>query len=50
LALDGTKVTVAEMLFDGFARFRDVVQAPDGKIYVLTDESAPDGGLYVITP
>jgi aldose sugar dehydrogenase len=48
LTLDGTKVVSEEMLFDGFARFRDVVQGPDGRIYTLTDDSAPDGGLFVI--
>jgi aldose sugar dehydrogenase len=48
LTLDGTKVTAEERLFDGFARFRDVVQGTDGRIYVLTDDSEPDGGLYVI--
>ncbi|MFW5695020.1 MAG: PQQ-dependent sugar dehydrogenase [Alkalispirochaeta sp.] len=33
-----------EELFSGFARFRDVRQAPDGYLYVLTD--ARSGGLY----
>ena len=50
LTVDGSKVTPSEKLFEGFARFRDVVQGPDGRIYVLTDDSAPDGGLYVIAP
>jgi aldose sugar dehydrogenase len=48
LTLDGTKVTAEERLFDGFARFRDIVQGPDGRIYVLTDDAGPDGGLFVI--
>jgi aldose sugar dehydrogenase len=42
------KVTSVEKLFDGFSRFRDVVQGPDGLLYVLTDEGRPNGGLYVI--
>ena len=50
LSVSGSSVTPAEKLFEGFARFRDVVQGPDGRIYVLTDDSAPDGGLFVIAP
>ena len=51
LTLNGANVISSEeKLFEGFARFRDVVQGPDGRIYVLTDEAAPDGGLYVIAP
>ena len=34
-----------ETLFNGFARFRDIRQGPDGEIFILTDES-PNGGLY----
>jgi aldose sugar dehydrogenase len=48
LTMEGAKITAEEKLFDGFARFRDVVQGPDGRIYALTDDSAPDGGLFVI--
>jgi glucose/arabinose dehydrogenase len=48
ITLDGETVTGEEKLFEGFARFRDVVQGPDGKLYVLTDASEPEGGLYVI--
>jgi aldose sugar dehydrogenase len=48
LTFDGTRVVSEEKLFDGFARFRDVVEAPDGRIFVLTDVAAPDGGLYVV--
>jgi aldose sugar dehydrogenase len=50
LTLSGRQVTAEEKMFEGFARIRDVVQAPDGYVYVLTDESAPDGGLYQIAP
>ena len=32
-----------EVLFTGYARFRDVRQAPDGYLYVLTDGA--DGAL-----
>jgi glucose/arabinose dehydrogenase len=48
LTLDGARVVVEEQLFEGFSRFRDVRQGPDGRIYLLTDEVAPEGGLYVI--
>jgi aldose sugar dehydrogenase len=48
LTLANGKVVAEEKLFDRFARFRDVVQGPDGRLYVLTDQAAPDGGLYVI--
>lgn len=48
LTLSGEKVAAEERLFEGFSRFRDVAQGPDGRIYVLTDEPEPNGGLYVI--
>jgi aldose sugar dehydrogenase len=48
LTLDGTKIVREERLFDGFARFRDVVQGPNGRIYALTDDAEPNGGLHVI--
>jgi aldose sugar dehydrogenase len=48
LTMADGKVTSEEKLFQDFARFRDVVQGPDGRLFVLTDEAAPDGGLYVI--
>lgn len=47
LASDG-QIVGQEELFRGFARFRDVRQAPDGYLYVLTDERS--GGLYRIVP
>lgn len=34
-----------EVLFQGFARFRDVRNVSDGSVYLLTD-AGPDGGLY----
>jgi aldose sugar dehydrogenase len=48
LTVEGSKVTAAEKLFEGFSRFRDVVQGPNGRLYVLTDEAGPDGGLYMV--
>lgn len=50
LVLDGGRVVAEEKLFEGTARFRDVAQGPDGRIHVLTDDSAPDGALMVIAP
>ncbi|WP_421693415.1 PQQ-dependent sugar dehydrogenase [Aestuariivirga sp.] len=43
LVLEGGKVVGEEKLFDGYARFRDVRQGPDGYLYVLTDEGGPEG-------
>jgi glucose/arabinose dehydrogenase len=37
LTLDGETVTAEERISLG-ARMRDVVQAPDGSVYALTDE------------
>jgi aldose sugar dehydrogenase len=48
LQFEGTKFISEERLFDGFGRIRDVVQGPDGRVYVLTDESTPDGAIYVV--
>ncbi len=50
LVLDGERVVAEEKLFEGTSRYRDVVQGPDGRIYVLTDDGAPDGMLMVIMP
>jgi len=50
LEMKGDKVVGEEKLFDGYARFRDVRQGPDGYLYVLTDEDAPMGRLMKITP
>jgi aldose sugar dehydrogenase len=46
LTLDGERVVAEEKLFQGFARFRDIAQGPDGYLYVATDSAAPDGGVY----
>ncbi len=47
LNLDGTKVVGQESLPIG-SRVRDVVQGPDGLLYVLTDED--NGQLLRIEP
>jgi glucose/arabinose dehydrogenase len=47
LSLDGQKVTDEERIAMG-ARIRDVRQAPDGALYVLTDED--NGRLLRLTP
>lgn len=39
LSTEGDRVTGEERLLRGVARFRDVVQGPDGLLYLLTDES-----------
>lgn len=44
---DDRRPTEQEVLFEGFARVRDVRQGTDGSLYLLTDES-PNGGLYRI--
>ena len=36
------------LLMDKDARIREVVQGPDGAVYVLTDDS--DGELWKLTP
>lgn len=48
LELDGDKVTGEERLLIGRARVRDVVQGPDGAIYLLTDAAA--GKLIKLVP
>ncbi len=48
LTWQGDTVVAEEQLFLGSARFRDVREAPDGRIYVLTDAPAPDGALMVV--
>ena len=48
LEIGGGKVTREAQLFKNTARFRDVVQGPDGFLYVLTDEAAPQCGLFRI--
>jgi glucose/arabinose dehydrogenase len=48
LRLDKGKIVKEERLFEAFARFRSLAQAPDGWIYALTDNARPYGGLYRI--
>lgn len=49
LNLKGNEVVSEERLLEGeIGRIRDVQQAPNGYLYVLTDES--DGGLYRLKP
>jgi glucose/arabinose dehydrogenase len=49
LVLEGDRVVGEErLLTDRKARFRDVVQAPDGSIYLLTDDE--DGELLRLRP
>jgi glucose/arabinose dehydrogenase len=49
LELDGERVVAEERLLDGkFGRIRDVVNGPDGFIYLLTDE--PKGRLLRLSP
>lgn len=43
LVIEDDKVVAEEKLFDGYTRFRDVRQGPDGWLYVLTDQGAPMG-------
>jgi aldose sugar dehydrogenase len=45
LTLAGGKVTAEEKLFEGIGRIRDVVQSPDGYLYVLIDAGEPAGAL-----
>ncbi len=47
VTFSGTQVLSTEKLLEGFARFRDIRQGPDGYIYVLTEQP----GLFIrITP
>jgi glucose/arabinose dehydrogenase len=49
LELDGERVVGEERMLDGeYGRIRDVVQGPDGLLYLLTDES--DGRLLRLVP
>lgn len=43
VAFEDDKVVDTEYLLQGFARFRDLRQGPDGYIYVLTE----DPGLFI---
>jgi aldose sugar dehydrogenase len=48
LTLQGDKVVAEEALFEGEGRIRDVVQGPDGYIYLLTDDR--DGKVVRLVP
>ncbi len=48
LVLKDGKVIEEEKLFDGFTRFRDVRQGPDGSLYLLTDQRAPMGRVLKV--
>jgi glucose/arabinose dehydrogenase len=48
LELDGEKVIGEERLFQGEGRIRDITEAPDGALYVLTDET--NGKVLRLTP
>ncbi|MDO5622461.1 MAG: PQQ-dependent sugar dehydrogenase [Paracoccus sp. (in: a-proteobacteria)] len=48
LKIDGNRVTGEERFDPGIGRIRDVQIAPDGSIWVVTDEA--NGGLYRLTP
>ena len=48
LRLDGGKVTQEERYLRNVGRVRDVVQGPDGLLYLLTDES--NGKLLRLMP
>jgi glucose/arabinose dehydrogenase len=49
LELDGREVVAEEAMLEGLdARIRDVVQGPQGRLYLLTD--APDAELYRLSP
>jgi glucose/arabinose dehydrogenase len=49
LRLDGGEVVAEERMLEGLgARIRDVVQGPDGRLYLLTD--TPEAELYRLEP
>jgi aldose sugar dehydrogenase len=48
LTVDGQKVSVAEKLFEGQARFRDIIQGPDGYLYCMTDNGGSEDTLFRI--
>ena len=48
LSTDGDRVTGEERLLRGVARFRDVIQGPEGLLYILTDE--PRGRVLRLEP
>ena len=50
LVVRDDKVVEEERLFEGFARFRDLRQGPDGFLYLLTDQGAPMGRVLKVVP
>ncbi len=48
LELNGERVVGEERFELGVGRVRDVAEAPDGALWIVTDED--DGGLYRLTP
>ena len=50
LVLKDGKVVEQEKLFEGYTRFRDVRQGPDGSLYLLTDHGAPMGRVLKVVP
>ena len=50
LVIKDDTVVEEEKLFEGYTRFRDVRQGPDGFLYVLTDQGAPMGRVMKVVP
>jgi glucose/arabinose dehydrogenase len=51
LAVDGTKVTQQEVIFNQYGRVRDVVQGPDGFLYLALNHATGAGTTYgLISP
>jgi glucose/arabinose dehydrogenase len=46
LEIDGDKVTKQEVIFDRFGRVRDVVQGPDGYLYLALQHATGAGTAY----
>jgi glucose/arabinose dehydrogenase len=46
LEIDGTTVTKQEVIFDQFGRVRDVVQGPDGYLYLALQHATGTGTSY----
>ena len=49
LEVDGEKVTKQEVIFNQFGRVRDVVQGPDGYLYLLLQTATGTGTPYNLT-
>jgi glucose/arabinose dehydrogenase len=49
LEIDGETVTKQEVIFDQFGRVRDVVQGPDGYLYLLLQTATGAGTPYNLT-